>query len=468
MILKDNICTQIGDTIFFETTPIWGMMRQFSSLSEDIIGQNSNRYFEKDFRYSYDGGIIYSSWKTLDESELSNVFQDWLNQNQNLLSAGLDEKSDLKIQFKYKRVGTDDSGELILNGITLNGYFLYREFDFKTIDNSIFSDIIHNNIDLFNLTMNLTNKMYEVGVVPNYIERKQEDENNLLQDRDYIDLWKAVAEFYSMIFLYALRFTNIYWQKDLLCEYLAQKGIFLCNCDDIIEMQKISQNFYDEIRVRGTSEIFKPKRFKNLVGQIKKYYGPNGWIMSQNNPLEIDGVKYYYTHELPYGWILYNAQLGGGPAVLLTPDMNYHKIRFNSINQNNEIISQESTDIQNSEGNGDILKEYNGEYLRLICYSANCDEFMYSQVNIKDFGWNVYNASPMYKGLDDRYGSVVKAYEPTKDFILFHLYPWFGLYNPTETDILQTPYCTPSSGVIGYTTDQLCIGVMIINSEIII
>jgi hypothetical protein len=276
MILKDNVCTQIGDALFFETTPIWGMMRQFNSLQEDIIGETQTRYFDKQFRYSYDGGIVYSYWKTFNQVELSNVFEDWLNQNNNLLSAGLDEQSDLKLQFKYERAGTDNTGELILNKISMNGYFMYRDFDFKTINNSIFSEIINNNIDLFNLTMNLANKMYEVGVIPNYIERKQEEQESLLQDRDFIDLWKSVAEFYVMIFLYALRFTNIYWKRELLCEYLAQKGIFLCNCNDIIEMQKISQNFYDEIRVRGTSEIFKPKGFNYPIGQVKSYT-INGW-----------------------------------------------------------------------------------------------------------------------------------------------------------------------------------------------
>ena len=103
MILNDNICTQAGDTLYFETTPIWGMMRQFSSLSEEIIGQTSNRYFEKEFRYSFDGGIIFSNWSVFNQLSLSNVFQDWLNQNNNLLSAGLDEQSDLKLQFKYKK-----------------------------------------------------------------------------------------------------------------------------------------------------------------------------------------------------------------------------------------------------------------------------------------------------------------------------------------------------------------------------
>ena len=107
MIIDNNNCTQIGDTIFFETNPIWGMVRQFSSFSDVIIGETNDRYFDKEFRYSYNGGMIFSQWKKLNQQELVNVFDDWLSQNNNLLSIKLDEQSDLVFQFKYERVGTD-------------------------------------------------------------------------------------------------------------------------------------------------------------------------------------------------------------------------------------------------------------------------------------------------------------------------------------------------------------------------
>jgi hypothetical protein len=89
------------------------------------------------------------------------------------------------------------------------------------------------------------------------------------------------------------------------------------------------------------------------------------------------------------------------------------------------------------------LKQYNGEYLRLICYSDKCDEFMYNQVNVKDFGWCVGQSSPMYRGLAGQYGSIVKAYEKFKDFVDTTKYPWFGDFS-LEEDVLLPTFCIPA------------------------
>lgn len=471
MIINDNICTQIGDILYFESNPIWGMIRQFSTVTDEIDGETSNRYFQKKFRYSYDGGIVFSDWKDLTDIEISNVFEDWLNQNENYLSASFDEQSDLKFQFSYERVGNDNTGELVLNAVKIDGRYLPRDLQFKTINNTIFSDIINNNIDIFNMSMNLVNKMYETGIIPEYIDRKKEDQPSLLEDRDYIDLWKTVAEFYVMIFTYALRFSNIYWKRDLLCEYLQQKGIFICDCRDIIEMQKISQNFYDEVRLRGTVEIFRPKGYQYFIGKRQANIAPLDYDISPMNFVVIDGIKYKESHELPYGWVFIPQDNVTDPpknARLIAPDMNYHHVLFNINNDNNEDIEYSPlylTTIEPTE-RSQIFKEFNGEYLRLICYSNKCDEFIYNKVNIKDFGWNIYNASPMYKGLDDQYGTIVKAYEVIKDFKDLTKYPWFGAPPNIGTEVLQPEYCKPIRQNQSYTTTQLCVGIELIASEI--
>lgn len=471
MISNKNICSRIGDTIFFETSPIWGMVRRFNTFIEDIEGISPERYFKRSFRYSYDGGLNYTEWLDLAEESLKTIFSEWLHQNKDFLSLKLDEQSDLKLQFRYERVGTDDTGELKLKSLTINGKFLPRELEFTTLKNSIFSEIIDNNIDLFDVTMNLVKKMYEKGIMAEYVERNSEDDRNLLEDRDYIDFWRMVSEFYSMMFLHVLKFTNIYWKKDLIHEYLIQHGIILCDCDDIVEMQLISQNFYDEIRLRGTAEIFKKKGHQYTIGRRKSYRSfPGSLRISRNTPIIIDGVTYETEASLPYGWTVEKLRLL--PDIdyiqLISNSLNYHEVFFASYNEDgtiNKVEAQEIKILEATEDSG-IFKSFNGEYLRLICFSNACDEFIYNQVNIKDFGWNIGNSSPMYKGLDDQYGTIVKAYEYMKDFTVLSKYPWFGYVSITIDEIEE--YCLPIIKNGSNVQDETCFAILLTNSEITI
>jgi hypothetical protein len=419
MIINDNTLTEIGDAIFFESTPIWGFVRQYTGFTEN---------FEKEFRYSYNGGITYSDWKTLNNTNLQNVFTSWQEANSNSLSNDLDKKSDLKFQFKYERGGTDSTGVLNFYGLTINGTAIQRELEFKTAKNTIFKDVIDNNIDVFNTTINILEKLYEHGVVPEYVDRKKDEVNTFIEDEDYIALWKNISEFFVVLYVYALRFSKMYWKKELLCEYLADKGIFLCDCDDIVEMQLITQNFYDEIRQRGTVEVFRPKGFQYNVGRRKKYHSTVTEI-TKTEPVLIDGVE-YAQNTLPYGWTFVNGDL-------YSNDNNYHEVLFFGNTLPTSVSVTAPTEYSG------VLKQYNGEYLRLICYSDKCDEFMYNQVNVKDFGWCVGQSSPMYRGLAGQYGSIVKAYEKFKDFVDTTKYPWFGDFS-LEEDVLLPTFCIPA------------------------
>lgn len=461
MIISDSICNQIGDAIFFESTPIWGTDRVFTGYTDVIIGNTINRYFRKEFRYSFDGGIIYTDWLDLDDNELQNISIEWDKVNGGNVSKEKDERSDLKFQFKYERTGSDNTGTLEFKSITINGTALPRELQFIASKNTIFSDIINNNIDVFNMTMNIVEKFYEHGIMPEFLDRKNEEKSNLLEDRDYIDFWKSISEFYAIIFIYVLRFTKIYWKKELLCEYLLQKGIFFCKCEDIIEMQLISQNFYDEIRQRGTVDVFYKKNHEYPIGNRFSYIISTPFYIMPSSPIMIDGIKYFEFDELPFGWQMISDDTNNSYQ-LISPDRNYHEVLFyNELTGKTDLKPNSKSTIPATEYSG-ILKTYDGEYLRLICYNEKCDEFIYNQVNIKDFGLNVGNSSPLYKGLDDQYGSIVKAYEKSKDFNVLLKYPWFGDY----TIVINPPdFCEPPI-LINYQISNDCSSVVISDSYV--
>lgn len=439
MISDALICSQIGDVILFESTPIWGFNREFTSFADDVTGTSMNRFFDKQFRYSFNGGILYTDWMTLDTTNLGLIDDEWKKINGGSVTQARDERSDLKMQFKYQRVGTDSTGTLQLNSVTIGGTLMARDLQFVATANTIFGDIINNNIDVFNMTINIVEKMYEYGIIPEYIDRKKEEKSNLLEDKDYIDFWKAVAEFYVVIFVYVLRFTKIYWTRDMLCEYLTQKGIIFCKCNDIIEMQLIAQHFYDEVRQRGTVEIFYPKGHEYPAGNRFAYTAPAPFYLMPKSPIMIDGVTYTEFDELPYGWIMVSDD--DAPLYqLISPDLNYHQVLFCDILTGQISIPPSGKVLLQPTEYSQTLKQYNGEYLRLICYNDKCDEFIFNQVNIKDFGWDIGESSPLYKGLDDQYGSIVKAYEKVKDFTVIGKYPWFGIYDIIIDD---DPLCVP-------------------------
>jgi len=460
MISENLECTQAGDVILFESTPIWGFDRDFVTFSDSITGQLAERYFNKQFRYSFDGGIVYMDWMDLSDVNLSQINVEWNKINGGAVTQARDERSDLKMQFKYTRAGETVGGNLKLNSLTINGTAVARDFEFKAVSNTIFADIINNNIDVFNMTLNIVEKMYEQGIIPEYLDRKKDEKTTLVEDKDYIDFWKTIAEFYVVIFTYVLRFTKIYWTRELLCEYLAQKGIIFCKCADIIEMQQIAQNFYDEIRQRGTTEIFYPKNHEYPAGNRFAYTAPSPFYLMPSSPIMIDGIKYTEFDELPYGWLMISDD--SAPLYqLISPDTNYHQVLFCDILTGQISIQPSSKVLLQPTEYSSIFKAYNGEYLRLICYNDNCDEFIFNQVNIKDFGWNVGNSSPLYRGLDDQYGSIVKAYEKVKDFTIIGKYPWFGIYDIViDTD----PLCTPPIIIRWSVTDGCSVPIIITSS----
>jgi hypothetical protein len=230
-------------------------------------------------------------------------------------------------------------------------------------------------------------------------------------------------------------------------------------------MQNISRNFYDEIRSRGTTEIFKPKGFEYMIGDRYIYEAPIDCEITPSTPVIIDGVSYSESHELPFGWVFKYSSTSN--SLLYSNDMNYHDITFivkNILNEN-ILYSPISKYKALSTSTSEIFKQYNGEYLRLICYSNKCDEFIYNIVNIKDFGWNIYNSSPLYKGLDDQYGTIVKAYESVKDFTDLTKYPWFSEVLISE-DIIKTDYCIPIMISSSLVVDEICYPIQIISSTV--
>lgn len=425
MIDQDNISTEIGDIIVFQTVPMLNV-QTITTYSDSVTGETGTRYFQRNYQYSLDGGVTWSDWYALNgaNGNYTNI------QNINLLLQS--NYHQLVIQFQFVRTGTDNTGELQINSISINGTNVARASVFMVGGTSIFADVIFNNINVINLMVNLAQKMYEFGIVPAYITRQQE-ETGFMSDEQYVDFWQAICYFYAVISIDSIKFENIYWRRPLLCEYLTERNIFLCDCSNMQQMQLIAQNFLTEIKVRGTEEIFKPQGYEYSVGYRNNYNMPDSFIIEPLTPVQIDGIIYKEVTTLPFGWTAVG-------ETLIANDRNYHQVLFFNTGSGAYDLPPTGQSIVFPTDNSGILKQYDGEYLRLICYSATCDEFLYNNVPAIYQGWCLSNASPCYQGLRPQHNkSILKAYEQQASVLDLTKYP---LINPSQIYIGVTlnPY----------------------------
>lgn len=239
-----NICTEIGDVLEITTDVPIIATTSLLTFSDSITGTTGTRFFAKLFQYSPDG-IIFGDWQTLTNHNLQQIiFQDW---------------NTPIINLRYERSGTDNTGSLQFNGITFHGTAIDYIPDSPVGLTSLFKDILYNNPEVFELTINLTKKLYEVGIVPNYIERGDFNVDLTVNDDDYIAYWKTVAHYFALFSIFCQQFKTLYFNRDWLFQYVQQYGLFLNGDEEMADVQYIIANLYDEYRKRGTAMVVIPK-----------------------------------------------------------------------------------------------------------------------------------------------------------------------------------------------------------------
>src|SRR5882672_3636678 len=153
MAIIENRSTEIGDVLYIRTeVPIIGLITLIDFL-DTVSGETINRYFKKEFRYSRDGVNFYP-WLLLTTTNISTVI--------------VDPTDTFIIEYRYSRIGTDTTGEIAFNDVTLQADFepsscgtLYQD--------SIFAQFFScQNLEVLGWAINVLEKMYKKGIVPTY------------------------------------------------------------------------------------------------------------------------------------------------------------------------------------------------------------------------------------------------------------------------------------------------------------
>jgi len=257
MSVIENKATEIGDVLVIKgEVPILGLIA-LSGFIDTVIGETGNRFFFKKFRFSTDG-IFFSAFKELTVANLQDI---QVQSNQTFF-----------VEYQYIRQGIDNTGVLEWNDTTLEGDFEELVCG-KIYDNSIFNQFFDcNDIKVINWCVNVLVKAYKKGIVPNYIERGA-NQNDNGEDEDFINFWRTITCFFALLVIYAREFENFSSNKTLLIKFLENRGAFLCDDIDLIDLVDLihlKENFFDEMRQRGTIQVARRKgeNGKAINGEI--------------------------------------------------------------------------------------------------------------------------------------------------------------------------------------------------------
>ena len=314
MAVINNIVTQNGDCLLIQAeAPVTGLVG-LTDFIDSVQGENSNRFWKKEFRYSIDGGINWTNFQELN--------------NANLQAVSVNVTNLFKIEYLYTRQGSDNTGSLQFDNISLNGTFVQNACG-EAYSNSIFSQFFDcNDTEVLAWCIAMSQKLYDPGIVPQALERKVGD--SISNDQDYLDFWSTVSCFFAIIVTFARQFKDFNTNEILLFEYLKQRNLFICEGTELSDLIYLMQRYFDEIAKRGTEKIIEKR--------------------NENRPVD-------------------------------------------------------------------------GELLRLICFNADCDEFIFDVSSATSIGWKLGNSSPLYKGINSK---LIKGYEDTESAQDISNYPLLG------------------------------------------
>ena len=238
----DNILNNIGDILLVTLAPkIMGKVR-ITNFVDSIEGETEQRSLSREFRISQDG-VFWTDWKPLN--------------NENLSSDEFVTDNSLYIEVRYTRTGTDITGVIKFIDITFNGVREEIQFVAPALMSSILNRALGTN-ELSSLEINIFKKLYYRGILPNYIERADNDDYK--EDKDFVDLFFSVARFFALFIIFFRRWERFKDDEDLLREQVRGYGLYFNEGKITLEeLQYLARNLFSQAQQRGTQMIFTRK-----------------------------------------------------------------------------------------------------------------------------------------------------------------------------------------------------------------
>lgn len=303
MAIIENKTTEVGDVIVIKAqVPIVGLLA-LTDFTDVVVGETATKFFNKTFRYSVDG-INWSPWVPLTTANVQAIV--------------VNPTSAFMVEYRYQRIGTDPAGDLQFNSVTLEG----SQADIKCgpiFDDSVFAQFFNCvDIDVMRWCLNVLEKMYVTGIVPQFITRGDTSNLNGV-DQDYLDFWRSIACYFALFVKYARTFESYQNNEFILAKYLENRGLFLCDDTSHQDLLHLMNNFWDEMRHRGLPLMLIPKgapTSNNVVKQVDgellrllchemcdefvfSYTAPQnmGWTVQSSSPLFTGMYAHHNAHK---------------------------------------------------------------------------------------------------------------------------------------------------------------------------
>lgn len=258
MAIINNTVDSIGDVLTIKSQLSVRGAINLTGFTDVLIGETAERFFIKNFRYSKDN-LTWSEWMILTDENVQKIQGSVF---------GL-----LFIECKYTRGGSTTTGILEFVSLELLGNIELQICNNTATVESIFADLVENDSFTSDLANNLLRKVYHHGILPTFIERGEETDNE-----DFVSLWGAVCFFMAMVTAFNNNFDEILYKRDYLIESIKQKGLQISGQETLLEdLQFLANNLKDEVRKRGTIRTTKEKGDEAVRGEwlrllCKNYY----------------------------------------------------------------------------------------------------------------------------------------------------------------------------------------------------
>lgn len=218
-----------GRALIFQSYPIVGVIGLISLI--DATADS------KTFRYTVDG-VSFSEWIALNQININEAFLTFKKHDTPIFEIKVSEATQTQNSIDL----TYDYESAVIQSVVFK-QSVFSKF-FKSDD-----------IRVLNWYLNVVLKLYEVGSLPDYIDRK----NRFSDDIDFLQLWGSIAKFFAFYVIYAREFANFHNNKDLLFEFLQQRGLQLSQSTTLEELSILMSSFYKEVAKRGTMAIIDKK-----------------------------------------------------------------------------------------------------------------------------------------------------------------------------------------------------------------
>lgn len=280
MAVIDNRTTEEGDILIIKPeVPIVGLI-SLCDFVDTTVGENyPTDYYKKEFRYSVNGGLTFSSWLDLSTINISGVY--------------VKKQDQFVIEYRYTHIGTSPTVELEFDDILVSGNI--TDLDYPIYNSIFFKDFFNvNDINVYGWALNVLEKLYLYGILPKYMTRGEQSDN-VLEDQDFINFWNSVTHYFAIIVYYARQFKDITQYPDIVEIFLKNKGIEVGSVS-ITQITQLFNDYIQQYRDRGTNNIAVTGTVNGELLRLIDFISPEefifallqnfetGWCVSKSSP----------------------------------------------------------------------------------------------------------------------------------------------------------------------------------------